>query len=134
MSQVEIQGLHLLFRLKQLTCCKEYMKEQLALNIKEHRSEILQWKAFMKWTLNCHSFTHLGSQAATRKETQMEPWDLPELRRWSWASKKATEAGLLKWAGEERGREKERVLRPAGLQVSRKLSKARESSAQRGHT
>lgn len=134
MSQVEIQGLHLLFRLKQLTCCKEYMKEQLALNIKEHRSEILQWKAFMKWTLNCHSFTHLGSQAATRKETQMEPWDLPELRRWSWASKKATEAGLLKWAGEERGREKERVLHPAGLQVSRKLSKARESSAQRGHT
>lgn len=134
MSQVEIQGLHLLFCLKQLTCCKEYMKEQLALNIKEHRSEILQWKAFMKWTLNCHSFTHLGSQAATRKETQMEPWDLPELRRWSWASKKATEAGLLKWAGEERGREKERVLRPAGLQVSRKLSEARESSAQRGHT
>ena len=134
MSQVEIQGLHLLLCLKQLTCCKEYMKEQLALNIKEHRSEILQWKAFMKWTLNCHSFTHLGSQAATRKETQMEPWDLPELRRWSWASKKATEAGLLKWAGEESGREKERVLRPAGLQVSRKLSEARESSAQRGHT
>lgn len=83
MSQVEIQGLHLLSHLKQLTCCKEYMKEQLALNLEEHRSEIPQWKAFMKWTLNCHSFTHLGSQAVTRKETQMEPWDLSELRRWS---------------------------------------------------
>lgn len=83
MSQVEIQGLHLLSHSKQLTCCKEYMKEQLALNLEEHRSEIPQWKALMKWTLNCHSFTQLGSQAVTRKETQVDPWDLSELRRWS---------------------------------------------------
>lgn len=56
MSQVEIQGLHLLSHLKQLTCYKEYMKEQfLALHLKEHRTEIPQWKAFKKWTLNYHS-------------------------------------------------------------------------------
>lgn len=57
MSQVEIQGLHLLSHLKQLTCCKESMKEQLALNLEEHRSEIPQWKAFMKWTLNCQFYS-----------------------------------------------------------------------------
>ena len=101
---MKYQGLDLLFHLKQLKILYGiYERTVSSFEHQEAQDRDPSVKGLYEVNPKIVTVYSLGFPGCnTGKETQMKPCDLPELRRWSWESEEAKEAGLYDCPGEER--------------------------------